>query len=267
MAINTPLMNIMTGAARKAGKAILRDFGELENLQVMRKGLNDFVTKADLKAERVLKDELSRTRPHYGFVMEEGGVIEGPDKTHRWFIDPLDGTINFMHGVPHFAISVGLEREGQLVAGVIYNPVTDELYTAEKGQGAWLNDRRLRVSARRDLADSLIATGIPHRGRPGQNEFIGEVNTIMREVSGVRRFGSAALDLAWVASGRYDAFWERALSPWDVAAGIVLVREAGGVVSDLSSGQDMLTNGHILASNGQLHGPMLKLLKGAQSPA
>ena len=267
MAINTPLMNIMTGAARKAGKAILRDFGELENLQVMRKGLNDFVTKADLKAERVLKDELSRTRPHYGFVMEEGGVIEGPDKTHRWFIDPLDGTINFMHGVPHFAISVGLERESQLVAGVIYNPVTDELYTAEKGQGAWLNDRRLRVSARRDLADSLIATGIPHRGRPGQNEFIGEVNTIMREVSGVRRFGSAALDLAWVASGRYDAFWERALSPWDVAAGIVLVREAGGVVSDLSSGQDMLTNGHILASNGQLHGPMLKLLKGAQSPA
>ena len=267
MAINTPLMNIMTGAARKAGKAILRDFGELENLQVMRKGLNDFVTKADLKAERVLKDELSRTRPHYGFVMEEGGVIEGPDKTHRWFIDPLDGTINFMHGVPHFAISVGLEREGQLVAGVIYNPVTDELYTAEKGQGAWLNDRRLRVSARRDLADSLIATGIPHRGRPGQNEFIGEVNTIMREVSGVRRFGSAALDLAWVASGRYDAFWERALSPWDVAAGIVLVREAGGVVSDLSSGQDMLTNGHILASNGQLHGPMLKLLKGAQGAA
>lgn len=267
MAINTPLMNIMTGAARKAGKAILRDFGELENLQVMRKGLNDFVTKADLKAERVLKDELSRTRPHYGFVMEEGGVIEGPDKTHRWFIDPLDGTINFMHGVPHFAISVGLEREGQLVAGVIYNPITDELYTAEKGQGAWLNDRRLRVSARRDLADSLIATGIPHRGRPGQNEFLSEVNTIMREVSGVRRFGSAALDLAWVASGRYDAFWERALSPWDVAAGIVLVREAGGVVSDLSSGQDMLTNGHILASNGQLHGPMLKLLKGAQGAA
>lgn len=267
MPINTPLMNIMTAAVRKAGRAILRDFGELENLQVMRKGLADFVTKADLKAEKVLREELSRTRPHYCFVLEEGGVIEGPDKSHRWYIDPLDGTINFMHGVPHFAVSVGLEREGQLVAGVVYNPVSDDMYTAERGQGAWHNDRRLRVSARRDLADSLIATGIPHRGRPGQQEFLGEVNTIMREVSGVRRFGSAALDLAWVAAGRYDAFWERALSPWDVAAGIVLVREAGGVVSDLASGQDILTNGHILASNGQLHGPLLKLLKGAQSAA
>lgn len=265
MAINTPLMNIMTGAVRKAARAILRDFGELENLQVMRKGLADFVTKADLKAEKVLREELVRTRPHYGFVMEEGGVIEGPDKSHRWFIDPLDGTINFMHGVPHFAVSVGLEREGHLVAGVVYNPVTDDMFTAEKGQGAWHNERRLRVSGRRELADALVATGIPHRGRPGQEGFLGEVNAVMREVSGVRRFGSAALDLAWVAAGRYDAFWERSLSSWDVAAGIVLVREAGGIVSDLASGQDMLTNGHILASNGNLHGPMLKTLKGASA--
>ncbi|MFN9544813.1 MAG: inositol monophosphatase family protein [Alphaproteobacteria bacterium] len=265
MAINTPLMNIMTGAVRKAARAILRDFGELENLQVMRKGLADFVTKADLKAENVLREELVRTRPHYGFVMEEGGVIEGPDKSHRWFIDPLDGTINFMHGVPHFAVSVGLEREGHLVAGVVYNPVTDDMFTAEKGQGAWHNERRLRVSGRRELADALVATGIPHRGRPGHEGFLGEVNAVMREVSGVRRFGSAALDLAWVAAGRYDAFWERSLSSWDVAAGIVLVREAGGIVSDLASGQDMLTNGHILASNGNLHGPMLKTLKGASA--
>jgi myo-inositol-1(or 4)-monophosphatase len=265
MAINTPLMNIMTGAVRKAARAILRDFGELENLQVMRKGLADFVTKADLKAEKVLREELVRTRPHYGFVMEEGGVIEGPDKSHRWFIDPLDGTINFMHGVPHFAVSVGLEREGHLVAGVVYNPVTDDMFTAEKGQGAWHNERRLRVSGRRDLADALVATGIPHRGRPGQEGFLGEVNAVMREVSGVRRFGSAALDLAWVAAGRYDAFWERSLSSWDIAAGIVLVREAGGVVSDLSSGQDMLVNGHILASNGNLHGSMLKTLKAASA--
>jgi myo-inositol-1(or 4)-monophosphatase len=265
MAINTPLMNIMTGAVRKAARAILRDFGELENLQVMRKGLADFVTKADLKAEKVLREELVRTRPHYGFVMEEGGVIEGPDKSHRWFIDPLDGTINFMHGVPHFAVSVGLEREGHLVAGVVYNPVTDDMFTAEKGQGAWHNERRLRVSGRRELADALVATGIPHRGRPGHEGFLGEVNAVMREVSGVRRFGSAALDLAWVAAGRYDAFWERSLSSWDVAAGIVLVREAGGVVSDLSSGQDMLANGHILASNGNLHGAMLKTLKAASA--
>jgi myo-inositol-1(or 4)-monophosphatase len=190
MAINTPLMNIMTGAVRKAARAILRDFGELENLQVMRKGLADFVTKADLKAEKVLREELVRTRPHYGFVMEEGGVIEGPDKSHRWFIDPLDGTINFMHGVPHFAVSVGLEREGHLVAGVVYNPVTDDMFTAEKGQGAWHNERRLRVSGRRELADALVATGIPHRGRPGHEGFLGEVNAVMREVSGVRRFGS-----------------------------------------------------------------------------
>jgi myo-inositol-1(or 4)-monophosphatase len=265
MAINTPLMNIMTGAARKAGRAILRDFGELENLQVMRKGLADFATKADLKAEKVLREELSRTRPHYGFVQEEGGVIEGPDKSHRWFVDPLDGTTNFMHGVPHFAISVGLEREGHLVAGVVYNPVSDDMFTAEKGQGSWHNGRRLRVSGRRDLADALVATGIPHLGRPGQDVFLGEVNAVMRQVSGIRRFGSAALDLAWVAAGRYDAFWERSLSSWDVAAGIVLVREAGGVVSDLSSGQDMLTNGHILASNGNLHGTLLKTLKGASA--
>lgn len=263
--IRTPLMNVMVAAVRKAGKGLKRDFGELENLQVMRKGLADFATKADLKAEKVLREELSRTRPHYGFVQEEGGVIEGPDKSHRWFVDPLDGTTNFMHGVPHFAISVGLEREGHLVAGVVYNPVSDDMFTAEKGQGSWHNGRRLRVSGRRDLADALVATGIPHLGRPGQDVFLGEVNAVMRQVSGIRRFGSAALDLAWVAAGRYDAFWERSLSSWDVAAGIVLVREAGGVVSDLSSGQDMLTNGHILASNGNLHGTLLKTLKGASA--
>ena len=267
MAINTPLMNVMTAAARKAGRAIVRDFGELENLQILRKGLSDFVTKSDLKSERILKEELLRTRPHYCFVMEESGIVDGPDKSHRWYIDPLDGTTNFMHGVPHFAISIGLEREGQLVAGVVFNPVTDDMYTAEKGQGAWHNDRRLRVSARRELGDSLVATGIPHLGRPGQPEFLGELNSVMREVAGVRRFGAAALDLAWVAAGRYDAFWERSLSPWDLAAGTVIVREAGGLVSDLSSGQDMLTNGHILASNAQLHGPLLKVLKGANPAA
>jgi myo-inositol-1(or 4)-monophosphatase len=212
-----------------------------------------------------VRDELLRTRPHYSFVMEESGVVDGPDKTHRWFIDPLDGTTNFMHGLPHFAVSIGLEREGHLVAGVIYNPISDELFTAEKGQGAWLNDRRLRVSARRELNTSLIATGIPHIGRPDPELFSDELARIMPEVSGVRRFGSASLDLAYVAAGRYDAFWERALGSWDVAAGIVIVREAGGIVSDLTSGQDMLTNGHILASNGHLHGPLLKILRDKQA--
>lgn len=261
MAVNTPLMNVMIAAARKAGKAIVRDFGEVEHLQISRKGPGDFVTKVDLKAERVLRDELIRTRPHYSFVMEESGVVEGPDKTHRWFIDPLDGTTNFLHGLPHFAISIGLEREGHLVAGLVFNPVTDEMFTAEKGRGAWLNDRRLRVSGRRDLDVALVATGIPHIGRSGHEGFQAELGRVMSEVAGVRRFGAAALDLAWVAAGRYDAFWERGLSPWDVAAGIVILREAGGIASDLSGAQDMLENGSILASNGHLHGRMLKILK------
>ena len=261
MAVNTPLMNVMMTAARKAGKAIVRDFGEVEHLQISRKGPGDFVTKVDLKAERILRDELVRTRPHYSFVMEESGVVEGPDKTHRWFIDPLDGTTNFLHGLPHFAISIGLEREGHLVAGLVYNPVTDDMFTAEKGRGAWLNDRRLRVSGRRDLDTALVATGIPHVGRPAHEGFQVELGRVMAEVAGVRRFGAAALDLAWVAAGRYDAFWERALAPWDLAAGIVILREAGGIASDLKGGQDMLDNGSILASNGHLHGRMLKILK------
>jgi myo-inositol-1(or 4)-monophosphatase len=262
MTITTPLMNVMVAAARKAGRAMTRDFGEVENLQVSRKGPGDFVTQVDVKVERILREELLRTRPHYSFVMEESGVVEGPDQTHRWYIDPLDGTTNFLHGVPHFATSIGLEREGHLVAGVVYNPITDELFMAEKGRGAWLNGRRLRVSARRDLNVALVATGIPHLGRPGHEAFLGEASRVMAEVAGVRRFGAAALDLAWVAAGRYDAYWERALSPWDMAAGIVILREAGGLVSDLANGQDMLTTGNILATNSQLHGPMLKVLKG-----
>jgi myo-inositol-1(or 4)-monophosphatase len=263
MALNTPLMNVMTAAARKAGKAILRDFGEVEKLQISRKGVADFVTKADKKAEQVLHDELVRTRPHYSFVMEEGGTVEGPDKTHRWYIDPIDGTTNFLHGVPHFAISIGLEREGHLVAGLVYNPVTDDLFTAEKGKGAWHNGARLRVSGRRELGTALVATGVPNMGVPAarREEFSEELARVMAEVAGVRRFGAAALDLAWVAAGRYDAFWERGLSAWDVAAGIVIAREAGALVSDLQSGQDMLTGGSILASNGHLHGPLLKTLK------
>lgn len=263
MALTSPLMNVMVAAVRKAARAIKRDFGEVENLQISRKGPSDFVTKVDIKAERVLRDELSRTRPHYGFVMEESGVVEGLDKTHRWFIDPLDGTTNFLHGVPHFAISVALEREGHLVAGVVYNPITDEMFTAEKGRGAWLNDKRLRVSARRELNVALVATGIPYSGKPGHEKFSSELSHMMTEVAGVRRFGAAALDLAWVAAGRFDAFWERGLSSWDMAAGIVILREAGGLVSDLMDGQEMLTNGTILASNGNLHGRMLKVLRAA----
>lgn len=260
--ITTPIMNVMVAAARKAARALTRDFGEVEALQVSRKGPADFVTKADLKAEQILRDELSKARPHYGFVLEESGVIEGPDKSHRWFVDPLDGTTNFLHGLPHWAVSIGLEREGTLVAGVIFNPLTNELFMAERGQGAWLNDKRLRVSGRKDVKDALLATGIPFRGREGHDVFKAELARMMGETAGIRRLGAASLDLAWLAAGRFDGFWERGLSPWDVAAGAVIVREAGGQVTDLDGGANMLMGETVLASNSALHEPLLKLLAG-----
>jgi myo-inositol-1(or 4)-monophosphatase len=253
-------MNVMMAAARKAARILVRDFGEVEQLQASKKGPADFVTQTDLRVEKILREELSRTRPHYGFVMEEGGVVEGPDKTHRWFIDPLDGTTNYIHGVPHFAISIGLEREGQLVAGLVFNPVRDEMFTAEKGQGAWLNDRRLRVSSRRELNTAIVATGIPFHGRAGHDEFLSELPRVMHEVAGIRRFGAASLDLAFVAAGRFDAFWERGLSSWDLAAGTVVVREAGGQVTDLTGGDNFLDGREILASNSALHPALLRCL-------
>ena len=259
----SPALNVMMAAARKAGRKLIRDFGEIENLQISLKGPADFVTVADQRTEAILIEELSRARPGYTFLVEEAGVVEGPDKSHRFIIDPLDGTTNFLHGIPHFAISIGLEREGQLVSSIIFNPVTDEMYVAEKGQGAYLNDKRLRVSARKHMKEALLATGIPFLGREGHQPFLKELETVMAVSSGVRRFGSAALDLAYVAAGRYDGFWERGLKAWDVAAGILLVREAGGVVSDLDGGQTMLDTGHILAANEALHPQILKLLKGA----
>lgn len=243
----------MISAARKAGRSLVRDFGEVENLQVSVKGPANFVSVADHKAEDIIFKELSKARVAYGFLMEERGEVVGADKSHRWIVDPLDGTTNFLHSNPMFAVSIGLEREGQLVAGVIYNPVHDELFTAEKGKGAYLNDRRLRVAARKTLADALVTTGIPHRGREGHPRFLKEMEKLMGEVSGVRRTGSAALDLAYVAGGRFDAYWEHNLKPWDVAAGIVIVREAGGFVSDLSGSDKMLDTGDVLAANLHLH--------------
>ena len=234
-------MNVMVAAARKAGRSLVRDFGEVEHLQVSVKGPANFVSAADHKAEDIIFNELRKARPEYGFLMEERGEIPGPDKTHRWIVDPLDGTTNFLHSIPMFCSSIGLEREGVLVAGVIYNPVSDELYTAEKGKGAFLNDRRrLRVAARRTLDDCVVATGIPHRGRTGHATFLKETAAVMAQVAGVRRTGSAALDLAWTAAGRFDAYWERNIKPWDMAAGIVILREAGGTVSDLDGEARML---------------------------
>jgi myo-inositol-1(or 4)-monophosphatase len=265
MAYTSPALNVMIAAARKAARPLSRDFNELENLQISMKGPADFVTSADKRTESILIEELSRARPGYGFLGEEGGVIAGKDATHRFIIDPIDGTTNFMHGIPHFAISIALEREGQLVSGLVYNPVTDDLFTAEKGHGAYLNNKRLRVAERKELAPSLIATGLPWLGKDGHARALAEMGAVLDATSGVRRFGSASLDLAWVAAGRFDGFWERGLKPWDVAGGIVLVREAGGVITDMQGGADMLSGGTLLAANENLHPQLLKLLKGVKA--
>jgi myo-inositol-1(or 4)-monophosphatase len=252
-------MNVMIGAARKAGRSLSRDFGEVAQLQVSVKGPANFVSAADQRAEEIVYRELAKARQGYGFLMEEGGEIEGDDKTHRWIVDPLDGTTNFLHSIPLFAISIALERDGELVAGLIYNPVGDELYTAEKGKGAFLNDRRLRVAARKSLQDSVLSTGIPFRGRGGYERFERETGPLMREVAGIRRTGAASVDLAWTAAGRFDGYWEHDLQPWDMAAGIVILREAGGIATDITGGEDMLDRGSIVAGNPTIH----KLLLGA----
>ncbi len=260
MALRSALLNVMVGAAHKAARGLVRDLGEIEHLQVSKKGPADFVSKADERAERIIASELSRARPAYGLLMEEAGAVAGSDTSNRWIVDPLDGTTNFLHGIPHFAISIALERDGEPYAGVIYAPVVDELYIAERGTGAFLNGRRLRVSARSRIDEALFATGIPFKGLPDHALFMRQLARVMGEVAGVRRFGSAALDLAYVAAGRYDGFWENGLNPWDIAAGIVLVREAGGFVSDLAGGKRMFRGGGILACNPHLHAPLAKLL-------
>ncbi|MFT0859099.1 inositol monophosphatase family protein [Ancylobacter sp. G4_0304] len=261
--IRSPLMTVMVQAVRKAGRSLVRDFGEVENLQVSLKGPADFVSNADRKAERILQEELSRARPNFGFLMEESGEVDGADESHRWIIDPLDGTTNFLHGIPMFCISVGLVRDGVPVAGVIFNPVMDELYIAEKGAGAFLNDRRIRVAARRALSESVITCGVPHMGRGDLAGFGREYAALGPKVSGLRRTGAAALDLAWVAAGRFDGFWERNLKAWDMAAGIVLVREAGGYVSDLDDGDKMLAKGDIVAGNEQIRRDLLAVIRKA----
>lgn len=243
------LLNVMVQAALKAGRSLTRDFGEVQNLQVSIKGPSDFVSQADLKAEKILRTELMRARPTYGFVGEEGGEEPGTDGQHRWIVDPLDGTTNFLHGIPQFAVSVALERSGEIVAGVIFNPATDELFVAEKGGGAFCNDRRIRVSARRKLHDCVIGCGVPHLGRGQHGKFLVELRHVMGEVAGIRRMGAASLDLAYVAAGRLDGYWEDYLSAWDIAAGLILVREAGGFVSDTKGGQQMLDTGSVVAGN------------------
>ncbi|MCP9229414.1 inositol monophosphatase [Mesorhizobium sp. LMG 17147] len=255
------ILNVMVQAAMKAGRSLSRDFGEVQNLQVSMKGPGDYVSQADRKAEDIVFAELSKARPGYAFLMEERGVIEGDDGQHRWIVDPLDGTTNFLHGIPLFAVSIALERQGQIVAGVVYNPAMDELYTAERGGGAFMNDRRLRVAGRTKLVDAVIGCGMPHLGRGQHGNFLIELRNVMAEVSGVRRLGSASLDLAYVAAGRMDGFWETGLSAWDVAAGILLIREAGGFVSDFAGGQDVLNAGSLVAGNELIQRALLKTIK------
>jgi myo-inositol-1(or 4)-monophosphatase len=260
---HSALLNVMIQAARKAARGLKRDFGEVERLQVSLKGPANFVSAADRRAEEILRAELTKARPGYGFLGEEGGRHEGTDKTNTWIVDPLDGTTNFLHGIPQFAISIALERDGVIVGGLIYNPANDELFTAERGKGVFLNDRRLRVAARQRLDDAVVACALPHRGRGGLAEFRKEFVLVQERVVGLRRFGAAALDLAWVAAGRLDGYWERNLSPWDMAAGILMVREAGGFVSDIDGDDAMLTKGHIVAGNEAIHRDLLAVLKRA----
>jgi myo-inositol-1(or 4)-monophosphatase len=262
MAARSALINVMAGAALKAARGLLRDFGEVEALQVSVKGPSDFVSTADLRAEKLIRAELQRARPGYGLVLEESGEVPG-DGRHRFLVDPLDGTTNFLHGIPHFAVSIALEREGEIVAGIVYDPPKDELFWAEKGVGAFLNDRRLRVSGRRGLGESLIGTGIPFRDRGNHPTYLRTLAAVMGATAGVRRQGSAALDLAYVAAGRFDGYWEFGLQPWDIAAGILLVREAGGYVTDMAGGYDMLETGDVLAANHHLHLPLAAMIKDA----
>ena len=255
------IINVMVQAAMKAGRSLARDFGEVQNLQVSLKGPGDYVSQADRKAEEIIHAELSKARPGYAFLMEERGAVEGDDDQHRWIVDPLDGTTNFLHGIPIFSISIALERLGQIVAGVIYNPAMDELYTAERGGGAFMNDRRLRVAARSKLSDAVVGTGIPHLGRGHHGRALVELKNVMGETAGIRRLGSAALDLAYVAAGRMDGFWENWLAPWDLAAGILMVREAGGFCSDRDGGQAMFDSGTIVAGNEAIHKALLKTIQ------
>ncbi len=249
MTLASANLNIMIKAARKAGRGLIRDFGEVEKLQVSMKGAGDFVSKADFKAENTIREELTEARPNYGWLGEESEEVKGADPTRRWIVDPLDGTTNFLHGLPHWAISIALEHKGEIVAAVVFDPVKDEMFTAEKGQGCWMNDQRMRVSGRKNMIEMIFATGLPFGGRTDLPYTLQDLSRIMPVCAGVRRWGSAALDLAYVAAGRYDGFWERNLNAWDIAAGLLLLKEAGGLSAPMAPGGNILNDGDIIAAN------------------
>lgn len=262
MANNSALLNVMLRASERAARSLLRDFNEVENLQVSTKGPGDFVTAADKRAEEIIFEELKKARPDFSFLMEESGFVEGSDPDHRWIIDPLDGTTNFLHGLPHWAISIGLEFKGEMIAGLIHDPVKDEIFHAEKGKGAFMRRRRLRVSGRNDLMLATLATGAPRRSKANRDRFIREYEAILTVAPGLRRFGAAALDLAYVAAGRFEGFWERDLKPWDIAAGIIIVKEAGGFISDIDDQRkNPIDTGSILATNDKLFDSIAKVIR------
>ncbi len=259
--IGSANLNVMIKAARKAGRSLVKDFQEVENLQVSRKGAGDFVSKADIAAEKILKEELMGARPTYGWLAEEGGETPGEDPTRRWIVDPLDGTTNFLHGLPHWAISIALEHKGKIISGVIYDPAKDEMFFAEKGTGAWMNETRIRVSARHRLIESIFATGLPFAGRADLPETLQDLARLLPATAGVRRFGSAALDMAYVAAGRYEGFWERRLHAWDLAAGIIIVQEAGGLAESLDPEASIVESGEVICANEPIFESFAKVIR------
>ncbi|MGD1953812.1 MAG: inositol monophosphatase family protein [Sphingomonadales bacterium] len=260
MANQSALINVMTQAAQKAARSMSRDFGEVEHQQVSRKGPADFVSQADRRADDTLREELMRARPDFGITLEESGDTNVREDGPRWIVAPIDGTSNFLHGIPHFAISIAAEQFGEITACIVYEPLQDQLFWAVKGRGAYLNDRRLRVSARKNIADCLFATGIPFKGHGDFGRFTHILNEVMPQCAGIRRFGAASLDLAYVAAGRFDGFWEEGLQPWDIAAGMFLVREAGGIITDIRGSDQMLKTGGIVAANPAMHTQLHKLI-------
>lgn len=258
-------LNVMIKTARRAGRALLKDFREVEELQVSMKGPGDFVSRADRNAEELVRDALMEARPTYGFLGEEGTEIHGEDPTRRWIVDPLDGTTNFLHGMPHWAISIALEHKGKITAGVIYDPVKDEMFFAEKGEGAYLNDRRIRVSARSKTIESVFATGLPFAGGKYLPAVLQDLGRLLPVCAGVRRWGAASLDMAYVAAGRYEGYWERGLHAWDIAAGIVIVQEAGGFVEPIRDTQTLLQDGHLLCGNSDVFAQFAKIIRARES--
>ncbi len=255
-------LNVMIKAARRAGRSLVKDFREVENLQVSVKGAGDFVSRADTAAEEIIRDDLMAARPNYGWLGEESMPVEGKDPTRRWIVDPLDGTTNFLHGLPHWCISIALEHKGEVVSGVIFDPAKDEMFVAEKGTGAWMNESRVRVSGRRSMIEGVFATGLPHSGSPGLPDRMRELGRILPTVAAVRQWGAAALDLAYVAAGRFDGYWQTGVKPWDVAAGVVICREAGGLLEPVRHGASMVDDGGLIVANPNLFDGLARLVRG-----